>query len=460
VSAKPTILIADDDPDTLELLGDSLSRQQFGVRTASSGAEAVEAIRSGELDVVLADVELGDMNGLTLCERISEIQPGVPVIVVTGQKTMETAIAALRAGAYDFITKPVSLDTLVHSVQRAINHRELVSEVRRLRAVVDSTRTLEGMVGDSPAIRQVFDLIEQAAPSDASILITGESGTGKELVAKALHQRSSRREAPFIAVNCAAMPASLLESELFGHVKGAFTDAKRDRAGLFVRATGGTLFLDEIGEMPLEMQTKLLRALQERCVRPVGGDAEIPFDARLITATNRDLESEIEEGRFRSDLYYRIDVVHIQVPPLRARQRDILLLAQSFLERIAGRTSKPVTGISSGAAQKLLDYDWPGNVRELENCMERAVALTHLSEITAEDLPAKVRDHVSTRLVIAADDPEELITLAEMERRYVQRVLSAVGGNKTQAARVLGLDRRSLYRRLERGSGEEKGDDV
>jgi transcriptional regulator with PAS, ATPase and Fis domain len=245
------------------------------------------------------------------------------------------------------------------------------------------------------------------------------------------------------------MPASLLESELFGHVRGAFTDAKRARPGLIMQASSGTLFLDEIGEMPAEMQAKLLRVLQERTVRPVGGDQEVPFEARLVTATNRDLEQDVEEKKFREDLFYRINVVHIAVPPLRARQGDVLALAQYFLRKIAERTSKNVEGLMPEAAQRLLDYDWPGNVRELENCMERAVALTRTSEVSADSLPEKIRNHKSSRLVIDAADPSELITLSEMEKRYVRRVLAACGGNKTQAARVLGIDRRSLYRRLE-----------
>jgi len=333
-----------------------------------------------------------------------------------------------------------------------LSHRELSSEVRRLREAVRG-RSVAGIVGDSQPIREVLGMIDQVSDSDATVLITGESGTGKELVARALHDRSPRAKSPFVAINCAAMSASLLESELFGHVRGAFTDAKRSRVGLFVQASGGTLFLDEIGEMPQEMQVKLLRVLQERKVRPVGGEEEIPFDARLVTATNRDLSTEVDEGRFRSDLYYRINVVHLAVPPLRARPADILPLAQHFLRRYAERNAKPVVGISTGAAQKLVDYDWPGNVRELENCMERAVALTRLSELTVDSLPDAIRNYQSTRMVIAADNPEEMLTLDEMERRYVRRVLAACRGNKSQAAKVLGIDRRSLYRRLD-------GDDV
>jgi transcriptional regulator with PAS, ATPase and Fis domain len=291
--------------------------------------------------------------------------------------------------------------------------------------------------------------VTRISDGDATVLITGESGTGKELVARAVHNLGPRKDEPFVAVNCGAVPANLLESELFGHVKGAFTDARRDRPGLFVQAGAGTIFLDEIGEMPLDMQVKLLRVLQERRVRPVGGDEEHAFSARVVCATNRDLETEVEEGRFRQDLFYRVNVVGIEVPPLRARGSDVVMLAQHFLRRIAERTHKDVSGISPEAARKLIDYDWPGNVRELENGMERAVALARTNEITLDDLPGKIRDHRSTRLVIEGDDPTELVTMAEMEGRYVRRVLEACGGNKTQAAKVLGIDRRSLYRRLE-----------
>jgi two-component system response regulator HydG len=279
------------------------------------------------------------------------------------------------------------------------------------------------------------------------VLITGESGTGKELVARALHDLSSGRDRPFVAINCAAMPAPLLESELFGHVRGAFTDAKQSRAGLFVQAGGGTVFLDEIGEMPMEMQVKLLRVLQERKVRPVGSDEEVTVHARVITATNRDLETEVEDKRFREDLYYRINVVPIPVPPLRDRGNDVLLLAQFFLEASATRMNKAVVGISPPAAALLLQYDWPGNVRELENCMERAVALCRLTEITIDDLPPTVAEQTTSTMAVTTS-PLELITIDEMTRRYVRHVLKATDGNKTKAARYLGIDRRSLYRRI------------
>ncbi len=280
------------------------------------------------------------------------------------------------------------------------------------------------------------------------MLITGESGTGKELVARALHQRSRRRDQPFVAVNCAALPDTLLESELFGHVKGAFTDARNDRKGLFVQAEGGTLLLDEIGEMPLAMQPKLLRALEENKVRPVGSEKEVAFDVRLLASTNRDLETAVEEGRFRKDLFFRIDVIQVELPPLRARGADALLLAQHFIEDCAGRAGKQVVGMSEGVAEKLLAYSWPGNVRELRNVIERAVALTRFDKLTVDDLPEKIRDYRSSQVVIGGNDPGELVPLEEVERRYILHVLDCVGGNRTLAARTLGLDRKTLYRKL------------
>jgi two-component system response regulator HydG len=279
-------------------------------------------------------------------------------------------------------------------------------------------------------------------------LIRGESGTGKELVAKALHRRSRRGDKPFVAVNCAALPDTLLESELFGHVKGAFTDARTDRRGLFLQAEGGTLFLDEIGEMPPPMQAKLLRALEEGTVRPVGGEKEIAFDARVLAATNRDLETAVEEGRFRKDLYFRVDVIQIDLPPLRARGADALLLAQHFIETFAARAKKQVQGLSEGVGEKLLAYVWPGNVRELRNVIERAVALTRFDRLTLDDLPEKIRDYRTSQVVIASSNPAELVPLEEVERRYILHVLNSVQNNRTLASRALGLDRKTLYRKL------------
>jgi two-component system response regulator HydG len=448
------ILVVDDEPDEGELLRDLLARRGHDTRLVTNGDAALSAVNRGDIDAVVTDVRMDGMSGIQLCERMKSSHPDVPAIVVTGQADVETAIAALRAGAYDFVTKPLNPDAVAAAVSRAVEQKALRGELRLLRRAFDATRPIDDLIGDSPAIKQVGELVARIADGDATVLVTGESGTGKELVARAVHRLGPRRDEPFVALNCGAVPGNLLESELFGHVKGAFTDARRDRPGLFQQAGAGTVFLDEIGEMPLDMQVKLLRVLQERMVRPVGGDEETPFSARVVCATNRDLETEVEEGRFRQDLFYRVNVVSIEVPPLRSRPGDTLLLAQHFLTRIATRTGKHVVAFHPDAARRLLDYDWPGNVRELENCIERAVALSRHTEIVVDDLPEKVREHQSSRLIIEGDDPTELVTLSEMERRYVRRVLGACGGNKTQAARVLGIDRRSLYRRL-----EDKGDE-
>src|SRR5215208_6776336 len=445
----PTILVVDQDIEFAELIRDGLRDRKYVAEAVHSARDALRYLERNPVDIVVAHVHLREVSGLELVARLRDRQSETLGIVVTSHGSMETAIEAIRAGAYDFISKPVTLAVLEVAVARAVAYQTLRREVQELRLTVSAALPIDAIIGDSPPIREVTSLVRRVAGSDATVLITGESGTGKELVARAIHDLSERRHLPFVAINCGALPPALLESELFGHVRGAFTDARQNRHGLIVQAGNGTLFLDEIGEMPLEMQVKLLRVLQERTLRPVGGDAEVAFGARLITATNRDLETEVEEKRFREDLFYRINVVNIQVPPLRARAGDILLLAQYFLKRIATRSNKGVRGISGPAARLLMDYDWPGNVRELENCMERAVALCRLDEITVDDLPAKVQEHQSSKIVITTESPGELITLDEMERRYVRQVLNAVGGNKTHAARILGIDRRSLYRRLE-----------
>jgi DNA-binding NtrC family response regulator len=446
------ILIVDDDQSMCEMLESTLTPHGFQVTWRTSAEEALVVLDEQEIDAVLTDLSMQGMSGLDLCHRVAENRPDIPVVVVTAYGSMETAVGAIRAGAYDFISKPFDVDQVVIALQRVVHHAQLRREVQRLRKQVDRNHQngLPEIIGSSPPMKRVYDLVERVAETDATVLITGESGTGKELVAHAIHARSERARGPFVAINCAAMPESLLESELFGHMRGAFTDAKSARSGLFIKATGGTLFLDEIGEMPIEMQAKLLRALQERVVRPVGGDREISFDARLIAATNRDIEQDVEHRRFREDLYYRINVVNIRVPPLSARGNDILRLAQHFIREFAEKHGKDVIGISSQAAEKMLGYDWPGNVRELQNSIERAVALTRYREIAVEDLPDKLRDYKSWNVVLAGDDTSELLPMSEVERRYIMRVLKEVRGNKTMAARILGFQRRTLYRKLER----------
>ena len=443
------VLIVDDEPDMGRLIDAGLRAAGFETRVTTEPAQALALLGSDDFDVVLTDLQMPGMNGLELCERIVASRPDVPVVFVTGHGTLEAAIGAIRAGAYDFVTKPIKMETLQITVERALQHHGLADEVKRLREAVIPA-PFEGIVGQSAAMRATFDLVSRVAPTDTTVLVTGESGTGKELVARALHQRSRRHAGAFVAVNCAAVPESLLESELFGHARGAFTDAKAARTGLFLQASGGTLFLDEIGEMPPAVQPKLLRALQERVIRPVGGDHEIPINVRLIAATNRDLEADVDEGRFREDLFYRINVVRIALPPLRARGSDILTLAQQALTRFARAADKQVRSISGPAAEKLLAYDWPGNVRELQNAIERAVALTRFEELVVEDLPEKIRDYKSSHLIVAAEDPELLPTMDEVERRYVERVMQSVQGNKALAARILGFDRKTLYRKLER----------
>jgi two-component system response regulator AtoC len=444
------ILIIDDDRSMCDVLDAALRERGYETTTSHGGEDGLRRIDETDFDLVLTDLNMHCMSGVDLCKQIAETREHLPVVVMTAYGSMETAIAAIRAGAYDFVTKPFEMDEIALTIERALKHRALREEVKRLRNAVTDAQRFDDILGTSQSMVKMFDLIARIADTETTVLITGESGTGKELVAKAIHQRSARRDGPFVAINCAAMPENLLESELFGHVKGAFTDARNARPGLFVKASKGTLFLDEIGEMPAGMQAKLLRALQERTARPVGGDQELPFDARIIAATNRDLETEVEEKRFREDLFYRINVVRIHVPPLRARGGDVLLLAQHFLQRYQPNGQQRVVGIKSTAADKLLSYSWPGNVRELQNCLERAVALAQFDHIGVDDLPERVREFKSSRVTIDSSNPAELLPMDEVERRYIVRVLEAVGGNKTLAAQVLGFDRRTLYRKLER----------
>ena len=449
------VLIVDDDQSMAETLTKAMTRRGFAVTWRTSGVEALKLLDEQDFDVVVTDLHMEGMNGFALCERIAANRPDVPVVMITAFGSLDSAVGAIRVGAYDFITKPFDVETLRLTLSRAVQHRRLGEEVTRLRQAVSEVRGLDQMIGSSVSIQKVKDLIDRVADADAAVLIIGESGTGKELVAHAIHQRSRNSTGPFVAINCAAIPEALLESELFGHVKGAFTDARAPRQGLFLKANGGTLFLDEIGEMPIGMQPKLLRALQERTVRPVGGDVEIPYEARIITASNRDLDVEVTERRFREDLFYRINVLRIDVPALRARGNDVLFLAQYFVAQFSRQTKKNVVGLSPPVAEKLMAYTWPGNVRELQNCIERSVAFTRFEELTVDDLPEKIRDYKSTDLTIPGVGALEILTMDEVERRYITRVLKQLDGNKTSAAEMLGLDRRTLYRKLERWGAAE-----
>ncbi len=446
------LLIVDDDRDLGETVCLGLQMRGYAVEWRPSVALALEALAGDPFDAVVTDLNMQGSDGIDLCRKVTERGPDVPVLVLTAFGSLETAVKAIRAGAYDFISKPVEMDALAIAVERAVKHKQLRDEVRRLREEIarGGPADADGLLGESEAMRRVRSLLDRIADTDVSVLISGESGTGKEVVARTLHARSRRAKGPFVALNCAAVPESLLESELFGHVRGAFTDAREARPGLLLQAQGGTLFLDEIGDMPLTVQPKLLRVLQERAVRPVGATQESPIDVRILAATNRDLEEAIDERRFREDLYFRINVVQVGLPPLRARGGDVLLIAAHYLSRFAARAKKSIVGISAQAAERITAYTWPGNVRELQNCMERAVALTRHDHIGVDDLPEKVRDYRRSHVLVAADDPSELVPMEEVEHRYIARVMEAVQGNKAAAARILGYDRKRLYRKLDK----------
>jgi two-component system response regulator AtoC len=447
MTSRGSVLIVDDDNDIAMLLCDGLRRRGFSAETASSAHACLERVRVGAFDVVVTDVQMPGTSGVELCAVLHDRHPDLLPIVFTGAGDLEIAVAAIRAGAFDFITKPVKCDVLAAAIQRALDHLAVKHDVTRLAATADPSAPIAGITGTSSVVRDMLAMVRQVAASDAAVLITGESGTGKELVAHAVHDLSSRRAEPFVAINCAAIPPTLLESELFGHVRGAFTDGRTARQGLFVRAGRGTIFLDEIGEMRLDMQVKLLRALQARTVRPVGSDQEVPFEARVVTATNRNLEAAVENRTFRKDLYYRINVLSIQVPSLRARAGDIVAIAEQVLARIALRSGKRPIGLGPEAVRKLVDYEWPGNIRELENCLERAMAVSNGPAIGLPDLPLKVRHHLCKRAALATTGVE-MVSLDEMDHRYVTAVLHSVQGNKTAAARILGIARRSVYRIL------------
>jgi len=446
--ARGRVLVVDDDPDVCALLQVRLTGRGFEVLWTTSPEAALKDMESVDVDVVVTDVKMAELDGLELCKRVADRRPDIPVIVMTAFGSIETAIAAIRRGAYDFITKPIVVDPLVVALERALEHRALRAEVKRLQEVVEEHGRFGELVGRSVAMRRLYDLLDRVAASDATTLVTGESGTGKELVARELHRRSARAEKPFVAINCGAIPAALLESELFGHAAGAFTDARRARPGLFLEASGGTLFLDEIAELPVTLQAKLLRVLQERTIRPVGADREITVDLRVIAATNDDPDAAAQAGRLRKDLYFRLNVIRVEVPPLRARATDVLLLAQFFVRRVAARAGKAVNGLSVTAASGLLAYDWPGNVRELQNCIEHAVALAETDRIELRDLPESIRESASRQTAPASADDPPLATLEEIERQHILHVLERVGGQRKAAARILGLDRKTLYRKL------------
>jgi DNA-binding NtrC family response regulator len=440
---KPRILVVDNDEGMVEMLTRHLDGEGWDVTGLASGAAARPAVARGEFDVVLTDLVMDDVDGLDLLREAQATASRPRVILMTAFGSLETAIEAMRQGAFDYLTKPFKLAQVSVAVRRALQDRELREENRRLRAEVECRFGPDAVLGKSKAMQTVIEQVRAIAASDASVLLFGESGTGKEVVARAIHWSSPRREAPLVTVNCAAIPEALLESELFGHVKGAFTGADRRRRGLFVEANGGTLFLDEISEMPLALQPKLLRALQERTVRPVGGDEEVRIDFRIVSATNRDLPVLVREGKFREDLYYRLAVIPIRIPSLRERPEDIPLLASHFLERTAKKLDKPLDGFSEDALTWLAAHRWPGNVRELENVVERAATLARGPRVTVADL--------RTEFAAVTTETSLRPTLAELEDRYVEQVLAEAKGDKTAAAKILGVSVRTLQRRFKQG---------
>jgi DNA-binding NtrC family response regulator len=423
------------------LLRRYLEGEGFAVVPASGGPDALRALQTEEFATILTDLVMDEADGLAVLREAQRLQPGARVILMTAFGSLETAIEAMRQGAYDYLTKPFKLAEVGLALRRALDDRRLREENRRLREEVERRYRFESLLGRSKAMQALFEQIKAVAASEAALLLLGESGTGKEVVARAIHWNSGRRDGLFVPVNCAAIPEALLESELFGHEKGAFTGADRKRRGLFVEAGGGTLFLDEVADMPPALQAKLLRALQDRAVRPVGGNEEIRVDLRLITATNRDLPALVQEGKFREDLYYRLAVIPIRLPSLRERSEDIPLLARHFLERAAAALGKPLEGFSEEAMAWLLQHRWPGNVRELENVVERAATLARGPLVTLGDLRTEFA-------ATGPADPGLRPTLAELERQYIRRVLEETKGDKRAAAKILDVSVRTLQRRV------------
>ena len=436
---KPRILVVDNDADMVALLRRHLEGDGWAVTAVTGGEDAQTALGREEYAVVLTDLVMEPVDGLAVLRETQRVQPRTRVVLMTAFGSLESAIDAMRLGAYDYLTKPFKLPELSLVVKRAVEDQQLREENRRLRAEVERRYSFDNILGRSKAMQGVFEQIRAVAETDAPVLLLGDSGSGKELVARAIHWHSGRRDKAFVAVNCAAIPETLLESELFGHEKGSFTGADRKRRGLFVEAQGGTLLLDEIAEMPQSLQVKLLRALQDRVVRPVGGNEEIKVDLRLISATNRDLPAFVRQGKFREDLYYRVAVIPIRIPSLRERPEDIPILAEHFLKRAAAGMGKEMTGFDDEALKWLHEHNWPGNVRELENVVERAATLAKGPLITRDDLRIEFTPGSSGELGVRP-------SLAEVESQYIRRILDEVRGDKRAAARILGISVRTLQR--------------
>jgi two-component system response regulator HydG len=450
MSQKPSVLVVDDESGILDTLRILLRNEGFEVTTAQGGKAGLEQIRSGVHDLILSDVRMPQVSGLDILNAAREQDPMTPVILMTAQASLQSAISAVNSGAFYYIQKPFSNDELVAILRRACEFRAVRVENKQLKQEIrrrDKTAVTRP-IGKSKRFLELLKLAEHVAPTESTVLIQGESGTGKEVVARYIHNLSTRADGPFLSINCGALPENLLESELFGHVKGSFTGAVRDKQGLFAAARGGSFFLDEVGEMPPSLQVKLLRVLQEREAIPVGATEAIPVDVRIIAATNRELEEEIRRGNFRSDLFYRLNVIALNLPPLRDRRDDLLLLLEAFLQAMAQESGGDPKALSSDALDAVAVYEWPGNVRELENALEHAVVLSRGNLIEAAALPERITKRRKEPLV--AERSYRNPTLEVIERAYIMWVLQAEGGNKTRAAEVLGIDPSTLYRKLSR----------
>jgi two-component system, NtrC family, response regulator AtoC len=451
-AAAPVLLVVDDDQVARELLAETLGREGYRVRGAGGGEEALRLAGAEPFDMALVDLRMPDVDGLAVLKQLAMIQPDLPVVILTAFATIETAIEAVNAGAFDYLSKPFRMEEIKIVVRRTLDARRLARENLQFRQELRARYGFEGLVGQSHQMVEIYKLIARMAALDTTVLIDGETGTGKELVARAIHGASARAARPFVVVDCAALPEALFESELFGHERGAFTGAFAARRGLLETSVGGTCFLDEIGELPAPLQAKLLRTLQEHSIRRVGGNDAIPVDVRVVVATNRDLRKLVADGGFRDDLYYRLNVVTITVPPLRERASDIPLLAQHFLEMFARRTGRAIKRLAPESVTLLSGYRWPGNVRELEHVIERAMALSSSETLLPDDFPPHLREERDHAPRLPADG----MTLEDVKRWYVNKVLEESGGNKLRAAELLGIDRRTLYRILERQATEDE----
>ena len=448
---KSEILIVDDDSAHRTMLKTLLSGWQYDITEADDGSAAIEKVRERPFDLVLMDVRMLKVSGLEALDEIKAFNPAIPVIIMTAYSSLETAVEAIKKGAYDYLTKPLDFDKLKITIKRAMEHIRLKEENRILKESLGKHFDRQNIIGQSPAMIKLLETVAQVAASEATVLINGESGTGKELIAGAIHFNSPRKDGPFVKINCAAITETLLESELFGHEKGAFTGADKRKDGRFVQAHKGSLFLDEVSEMTLAMQVKLLRVLQEREITRVGGDGAVKVDVRVIGATNRNLTNRIKEGSFREDLFYRLNVISLDIPPLRKRKDDIVLLAQHFLQNFAARNRKQIKGFTPKAIDRLIRYDWPGNIRELMNAVERAVVLARTEHLDDEDLAfiqAPVGQTVDSTPVL--DDMNDNRTLEDMERTAVIKTLKTSNGNKSEAARRLGITRKTLHKKLKK----------